>query len=211
MASSTMTLRSGKTLASLNNVMLKKKLGKLHVLLHKLTLNNVILGKKLEKLHVLLHELTHSTVKEYTHSDAFWKNFTELCALHDSLLEEWVKPDSGRDTATGCFGTDGWPSLEEARAKSIATDETYEFDAFCRNELFKVKNSDAYAKRLCTLAVAESLMRSGPRVLKMHQTLLVLLYDKLLRAHHSVTPPDMREYLDRLRSFQYSSVSPCVE
>jgi hypothetical protein len=145
MASSTMTLRSGKTLTPVNNLIIKKKIA------------------------------------------------------NDSLVK--AKP---------CFGTDGWPSLEEARAKSIATDETYEFHAFCRNELFKVENSDAYAKRLCTLTVTESLMRSGPRILKMHQPSLEVLYHKLKDAF-SVTPPDMREYLDRLRSFQYSSVSPCVE
>lgn len=35
-------------------------------------------GSPNDMFHVLLHELTHSTVKEYTHSDAFWKNFAEL-------------------------------------------------------------------------------------------------------------------------------------
>lgn len=28
--------------------------------------------------HVLIHELAHSTVREYEHSDDFWKNFTDL-------------------------------------------------------------------------------------------------------------------------------------
>ena len=28
--------------------------------------------------HVLLHELCHSTVPEYSHSEQFWKNFSEL-------------------------------------------------------------------------------------------------------------------------------------
>jgi len=28
--------------------------------------------------HVLIHELAHCTVKEYTHSDQFWKNYIEL-------------------------------------------------------------------------------------------------------------------------------------
>lgn len=29
-------------------------------------------------MHVLIHELAHSTVREYEHSDNFWKNFTDL-------------------------------------------------------------------------------------------------------------------------------------
>src|SRR5210317_61296 len=28
--------------------------------------------------HVLIHELAHCTVKEYTHSEQFWKNYIEL-------------------------------------------------------------------------------------------------------------------------------------
>lgn len=28
--------------------------------------------------HVLIHELCHSTVREYEHSDAFWKNFKDF-------------------------------------------------------------------------------------------------------------------------------------
>jgi hypothetical protein len=28
--------------------------------------------------HVLLHELSHSSVPEYSHSEQFWKNFSEL-------------------------------------------------------------------------------------------------------------------------------------
>jgi predicted metal-dependent hydrolase len=35
-------------------------------------------GKVNEIFHVLIHELAHSTVKEYSHSDEFWKNYTEL-------------------------------------------------------------------------------------------------------------------------------------
>lgn len=29
-------------------------------------------------MHVLIHELTHSTVREYEHSDDFWKNFKDF-------------------------------------------------------------------------------------------------------------------------------------
>ena len=29
-------------------------------------------------MHVLIHELSHSTVREYEHSDSFWKNFKDL-------------------------------------------------------------------------------------------------------------------------------------
>ncbi len=35
-------------------------------------------GSPNDMFHVLLHELAHSTVEEYSHSDAFWKNFGEL-------------------------------------------------------------------------------------------------------------------------------------
>ena len=35
-------------------------------------------GTTNDSFHVLLHELAHSTVKEYDHSDTFWKNFDEL-------------------------------------------------------------------------------------------------------------------------------------
>jgi hypothetical protein len=35
-------------------------------------------GSPNDMFHVLLHELAHSTVKEYTHSEQFWKNFGEL-------------------------------------------------------------------------------------------------------------------------------------
>lgn len=29
-------------------------------------------------MHVLIHELCHSTVREYEHSDSFWKNFRDF-------------------------------------------------------------------------------------------------------------------------------------
>ena len=29
-------------------------------------------------MHVLIHELSHSTVREYEHSDSFWKNFKDF-------------------------------------------------------------------------------------------------------------------------------------
>lgn len=35
-------------------------------------------GSPNDVFHVLLHELSHSTVKEYDHSEQFWKNFSEL-------------------------------------------------------------------------------------------------------------------------------------
>lgn len=35
-------------------------------------------GKVNEIFHVLLHELAHSTVKEYSHSETFWNNYTAL-------------------------------------------------------------------------------------------------------------------------------------
>jgi predicted metal-dependent hydrolase len=35
-------------------------------------------GTPNEIFHVLLHELAHCTVKEYSHSDNFWNNYTEI-------------------------------------------------------------------------------------------------------------------------------------
>ena len=35
-------------------------------------------GTANDMFHVLLHELSHSTVEEYSHSEEFWKNFSEL-------------------------------------------------------------------------------------------------------------------------------------
>lgn len=35
-------------------------------------------GTPNEIFHVLLHELAHCTVKEYSHSDDFWNNYTEI-------------------------------------------------------------------------------------------------------------------------------------
>ncbi len=35
-------------------------------------------GTSNEMFHVLIHELAHSTVKEYDHSEEFWKNFKKL-------------------------------------------------------------------------------------------------------------------------------------
>jgi hypothetical protein len=35
-------------------------------------------GTPNQMFHVLIHELAHSTVKEYEHSEEFWKNYNEL-------------------------------------------------------------------------------------------------------------------------------------
>ena len=35
-------------------------------------------GTPNQMFHVLIHELAHSTVEEYSHSENFWNNFTEL-------------------------------------------------------------------------------------------------------------------------------------
>jgi hypothetical protein len=42
-------------------------------------------GNANQVFHVLLHELAHSTVKEYSHNDNFWKNFKELRELAQSI------------------------------------------------------------------------------------------------------------------------------
>lgn len=35
-------------------------------------------GNANDVFHVLIHELAHCTVKEYSHSDKFWRNYIEL-------------------------------------------------------------------------------------------------------------------------------------
>ena len=42
-------------------------------------------GHPNDVFHVLLHELSHSTVTEYSHSEQFWKNFSELRDIATSL------------------------------------------------------------------------------------------------------------------------------
>jgi hypothetical protein len=42
-------------------------------------------GSTNDIFHVLLHELSHSTVEEYSHSEQFWKNFSELKEMCTSL------------------------------------------------------------------------------------------------------------------------------
>jgi len=51
-------------------------------------------------MHVLIHELSHSTVREYEHSDNFWKNFKDLkkyCAGHDLYKPGYVGPYCGEN------------------------------------------------------------------------------------------------------------------
>jgi len=38
-----------------------------------------------EIFHVLIHELAHSTVDEYSHSDQFWSNYSELMEICTQL------------------------------------------------------------------------------------------------------------------------------
>ena len=42
-------------------------------------------GSPNDIFHVLLHELSHSTVEEYSHSEQFWKNFSELRSICTNL------------------------------------------------------------------------------------------------------------------------------
>jgi len=42
-------------------------------------------GEVNEVFHILLHELAHCTVREYDHSEAYWKNYIELRDLAVSL------------------------------------------------------------------------------------------------------------------------------
>lgn len=42
-------------------------------------------GEENEIFHVLIHELAHCTVDEYSHSDEYWNNYTELRDICVSL------------------------------------------------------------------------------------------------------------------------------
>tara|TARA_B110000495_G_scaffold203550_1_gene227839 strand:- start:553 stop:981 length:429 start_codon:yes stop_codon:yes gene_type:complete len=42
-------------------------------------------GDTNEIMHVLIHELSHSTVPEWDHSVNFWKNYTELREICESI------------------------------------------------------------------------------------------------------------------------------
>ena len=42
-------------------------------------------GSPNDIFHVLLHELSHSTVEEYSHSEQFWENFSELRSMCTNL------------------------------------------------------------------------------------------------------------------------------
>jgi hypothetical protein len=51
-------------------------------------------------MHVLIHELCHSTVREYEHSDSFWKNFKDFrkyCAAHGLYTPGNVGPFCGEN------------------------------------------------------------------------------------------------------------------
>jgi hypothetical protein len=51
-------------------------------------------------MHVLIHELSHSTVREYEHSDAFWKNFKDFrkyCAQRGLYTPGDVGPFCGEN------------------------------------------------------------------------------------------------------------------
>lgn len=51
-------------------------------------------------VHVLIHELCHSTVREYEHSDTFWKNFKDFrkyCADRGLYTPGDVGPFCGED------------------------------------------------------------------------------------------------------------------
>ena len=42
-------------------------------------------GTPNQAFHILLHELAHSTVREYSHSKEFWKNFKELREMCEKI------------------------------------------------------------------------------------------------------------------------------
>jgi len=51
-------------------------------------------------MHVLIHELSHSSVREYEHSDNFWKNFKDFkkyCSAHGLYTISNVGPYCGEN------------------------------------------------------------------------------------------------------------------
>ena len=107
---------------------------------------------------------------------------------------------SGRGAGTACFGTT-WPTVETARKLSISTNSRREFYNFCYEILHKsdCPRSSRVENRLYSLALVESFYQCGSQVLQTYLPVMRVMYEKL-GAAHEVTPPDMAEYLAKLKS-----------
>ena len=99
-----------------------------------------------------------------------------------------------------CFGTT-WPTVETARKLSISTNSRGEFHSFCYEILHKsdCPRSSRVKNRLYSLALVESFYQCGSQVLETYLPVMRVMYEKLCAAHE-VTPPDMAEYLAKLKS-----------
>ncbi len=118
----------------------------------------------------------------------------QMRTLHDSILKEYV-----------CFST-RWPSLEEARALSISTDDQERFGDFCQSltVLSHLKNNDVYTNRLLLLAITESFFRCGLPLLQTYYKLMVTIYKKLKGAYTFHKPPkDLEKYLVQLKDLMF--------
>ncbi len=99
-----------------------------------------------------------------------------------------------------CFGAT-WPTVETARKLSISTNDRREFQSFCYEILHKSDGQrvNKFLNRLYSMALVESFYQCGSQVLETYLPVMRVMYEKL-GAAHEVTPPDMAEYLAKLKS-----------
>jgi hypothetical protein len=107
------------------------------------------------------------------------------------------------EVVSACFGAT-WPTVETARKLSISTNSRGEFHSFCYEILHKSdcprsQRVNKFMNRLYSLALVESFYQCGSQVLQTYLPVMRVMYEKL-GAAHEVTPPDMAEYLAKLKS-----------
>ena len=96
-----------------------------------------------------------------------------------------------------CFSAE-WPSVSEARALSISTNDQREFRIFCYKLLHENNGTNRYTNRLYSLALVESFYRCGPQVLQMYFPVMKVMYEKLRDVYSPVQrPADMKVYLSQ--------------
>jgi len=106
---------------------------------------------------------------------------------------------AGRGAGSACFGA-AWPTVETARKLCISTNDRKEFQDFCYEILHKSDGKIKFLNRLYSMALVESFYRCGPNVLQGYLPVMRVMYDKLHGAFSDGTPPDMAEYLAKLKS-----------
>ena len=111
---------------------------------------------------------------------------------------------SGRGAGSACFGST-WPTVETARKLCISTNDRREFEDFCyeilrKSDYPRSSRVNKFMNRLYSLALVESFYRCGPNVLQGYLPVMRVMYDKLKDAFSDGTPPDMAEYLVKLKS-----------